>query len=1060
MTSFNVSEWALKHRSFIWFLMLVSCIAGVLAYRGLGREEDPKFTIKTMIVQQRWPGATVHEMIDQVTERIEKELKQIDALDYTKSYTTPGQTTVFVNLKDTTNAKDVPWLFYQVRKHVEDIQYEMPSGVKQPAFNDEFGDVYGNIYGFTADGFTQRQLRDYVEQVRSEVLSVPSIGKVQVIGAQDEVIYLDISIRKLAALGLDVQSLIDTLKNQNAVQPSGVVQAGPEQVSLRVSGQFASEDSLRAVNLRVNDRFFRLTDVATISRGYKDPPDPLFRIDGQPAIGLGIAMTESGNLLQFGEALKAKMREIEGTLPVGVGVHLVSDQPKVVEEAVNGFVKALIEAVVIVLAVSFLSLGVRAGLVVSFSIPLVLAVTFVVMEIAGISLQRISLGALIIALGLLVDDAMITVEMMVSRLEAGEKLENAATYAFKHTALPMLTGTLVTVSGFIPIGFNSSSAGEYTHSLFVVIAASLLVSWVVAVLFAPLLGVKILPKTMKHHSGEPGRLMRMFSAVLLGAMRWRWATILFSFAMLAVSIYGTRFVQQQFFPSSDRVELLVDMTLPQNASVGETKAQMDRFEQKLAGQDDIESWSSYVSQGAIRFYLPLDQQLANDFFGQMVIVTKSIEARERVQARLRQVAQDSFAGVDVFVHSLDLGPPVGRPVQYRISGPDTEGVRAQAFKVAKLLGDSPHLTPPTLDWNEPGKVVRVEINQDKARQLGINSSDVANILNGVVGGSSITQVPRRHLPRRGRGSGGRGRAQQRRDLGESPAFHQQRGRRPPARLRDPAVRPRTADRLAAQSPADHHAAVEHARHHAAGHGGPATRAQHRATPARPSDRLHADDGRHGRGERKGPGPDRGRRARHAARDGVFHHGPAAELLQDDPRRQRGAAGPDRSRRSHVDVRQAARIRGHPGRPRPDRDHHPELDHPDDADRRGLGGRQGPLDRGTRSHHAPRPPHPADRRGSEPRHDPDRPRDLLGAHGLCDDRRHPRGDAADAAVPAGALRRLVPREGAAARHAAGREGSRTQRDGRLVEGRGIEASRRGVMGRSMHRVARAARRPAP
>ena len=459
MTSFNVSEWALKHRSFVWFLMLVCCIAGVLAYRSLGREEDPKFTIKTMIVQQRWPGATVHDMIDQVTERIEKELKQIDALDYTKSYTTPGQTTVFVNLKDSTNVKDVPWLFYQVRKHVEDIQYAMPSGIQQPAFNDEFGDVYGNIYGFTADGISQRQLRDYVEQVRSEVLSVPSIGKVQVIGAQDEVIYLDISIQKLAALGLNVQSLIDTLKNQNAVQPSGVVQAGPEQVSLRVSGQFASEESLRAINLRVNDRFFRLSDVATISRGYKDPPDPLFRIDGQPAIGLGIAMTASGNLLQFGEALKAKMREIEGTLPVGVGVHLVSDQPKVVDEAVKGFVKALVEAVVIVLAVSFLSLGVRAGLVVSVSIPLVLAVTFVVMEIEGISLQRISLGALIIALGLLVDDAMITVEMMVSRLEVGEKLENAATYAFKHTALPMLTGTLVTVSGFIPIGFNSSSAG-------------------------------------------------------------------------------------------------------------------------------------------------------------------------------------------------------------------------------------------------------------------------------------------------------------------------------------------------------------------------------------------------------------------------------------------------------------------------------------------------------------------------------------------------------------------------------------------------------------------------
>jgi multidrug efflux pump subunit AcrB len=738
--SFNLSEWALEHRSFVWFLMIIAALAGLLAYRGLGREEDPPFTIKTMVIQQTWPGATVDDMLNQVTDRIEKELKQIDALDYTRSYTVPGKATILVNLKDTTKADQVQWQFYQVRKHVQDIQYTLPSGVQPPAFNDEFGDVYGNVYGFTADGLTPRQLRDYVEQVRSEILTIPAIGKVNVIGAQDETIFLDFSIRKLAGLGLNVQSLISTLQNQNSVQPSGVVQAGPERISMRVSGQFSSEESLRAINLRVNDRFFPLTDVATITRGYKDPPDPLFRVNGDPAIGLGIGMKASGNLLQFGEELKKKMREVEATLPVGVGIHLVSDQPKIVEEAVGGFTEALVEAILIVLVVSFVSLGFRAGLVVSCSIPLVLALVFVAMNFFGISLQRISLGALIIALGLLVDDAMITVEMMVNRLERGDDLKKAATFAYTSTAFPMLTGTLVTVAGFIPIGFNGSSAGEYTYSLFVVITAALLLSWIVAVLFAPLIGIKLLPKTMPHHEARPSFVARNFGLMLHGAMRFRWVTIGVTVVLLALSVVGLGRVQQQFFPSSDRPELLVDMTLPQNSTIAETKAQMDRFEKNLANDPDIVGWSSHVGEGAIRFYLPLDQQLANPFFGQAVVVTTSLEARERVNARLKKIAAEQFVGIDVFMHPLDLGPPVGRPVQYRVSGPDIQVLRAQALKLAKLMSANPHLDAPTFDWNEPGKVVRVEIAQDKARQLGISSSDVAGILNGLVGGTTITQV--------------------------------------------------------------------------------------------------------------------------------------------------------------------------------------------------------------------------------------------------------------------------------------------------------------------------------
>ncbi|AWN46563.1 ACR family transporter [Methylobacterium terrae] len=740
MKSFNLSEWALSHRSFVWFLMVVAIVAGAMSYRKLGREEDPAFAIKTMVVQANWPGATIGDTLEQVTDRIEKELQQINAVDYTRSYTTPGQATVFVNLRETTPPKTIPWLFYQVRKRLGDIKGTFPQGMQGPFFNDEFGDVFGNVYAFTADGLSMRQLRDYVETVRTRIIKVPSIGKTQIIGAQDEMIYLDFSTRKLAGLGVDIQSVIKTLQAQNAVAPSGVIQAGPERVSVRVGGQFTDENSLKAINLRVNDRFFRLSDVATIERGYADPPQALFRYDGKPAIGLAIAMQQSGNLLEFGEALKTRMRQVEGELPVGVGIHLVSDQPRIVEEAVGGFTKALVEAVVIVLVVSFLSLGVRAGLVVSFSIPLVLAIVFVVMDVMGVTLQRISLGALIIALGLLVDDAMITVEMMVARLEAGDSLHKAATFAYTSTAFPMLTGTLVTVAGFLPIGFNGSAAGEYTYSLFVVIAASLLVSWVVAVLFAPLIGVKILPKTMKGHHDKPSRLLSAFRALLLPAMRFRWITVAACVGLLGLAIVGMGHVQQQFFPSSDRPEVLVDLTLPQNASIAETKAQMDRFEAALEGDPEIKRWSSYVGQGAIRFYLPLDQQLQNAFYGQIVIETVSLEARDRTMARLNALARRDFVGTDVFVHPLDLGPPVGRPIQYRISGPDLQVVRAQGLKLANVVAQNPHVGLPTFDWNEPGKVLRVEILQDKARQLGVTSQDIAGILNGVVGGTTITQV--------------------------------------------------------------------------------------------------------------------------------------------------------------------------------------------------------------------------------------------------------------------------------------------------------------------------------
>ncbi len=741
MTDFNLSEWALQHRSLVWYLMIVSMIAGVMSFVSLGREEDPAFTIKTMVIQVAWPGASVEDTISQVTDRIEKKLEELETLDYTRGITTPGQATVFVNLRDTTKARDIPSIWAQVRNMIGDIRSQFPQGVVAPAFNDRFGDVYGNIYAFTSDGFTSRQLRDYVEDVRAKVLTIPDVGKVDLIGAQDEVIFLEFSTHQIATLGIDRQTVLQTLQAQNAITPSGVIQAGPERISIRVGGQFASEDSLKAINFHINDRFFRLSDVATISRGYADPPTSLFRFNGKPAIGLAIGMKPNANLLTFGDALKEEMRRIEGDLPIGVGVHLVSDQPAVVEEAVGGFTRSLFEAVVIVLVVSFISLGVRAGFVVALSIPLVLAITFLVMTYSGISLQRISLGALIIALGLLVDDAMIAVEMMVARLEAGDTLRKAATYVYTSTAFPMLTGTLVTVAGFIPIGLNNSNAGEFTFTLFVVIAVSLLVSWVVAVLFAPLLGVALLPDAIHKHHDKPGYFAAVFAWALELAMRWRWFTIGATVAAFALSVAGMGFVQQQFFPSSDRPELVVDWTLRQNASIAETKSQMDRFENDtLAGDGDIDHWSSYVGQGAVRFVLTFDVQPSNPFYGQMIVVTKSLEARERVKARLQNVLRKEFVGIDAFVHTMDLGPPVGRPVQYRVSGPNLQKVRELARNFAAVVGTNPHLGDATFDWNEPARVMKINVLQDKASQLGVTSESIASSLNSIVGGAAITQV--------------------------------------------------------------------------------------------------------------------------------------------------------------------------------------------------------------------------------------------------------------------------------------------------------------------------------
>ncbi len=741
MTRFNLSDWALQHRSFVWFLLVVSMVAGVLAYGNLGREEDPNFTIKTMIIGAALPGASIEETLKQVTTRIETKLEELDELDFTRSVTTPGQAVVYVELLPTTRGPAVPEIWNRVRQMMGDIRADFPQEFAGFQFNDNFGDVFGNIYAFTSDGFTQREMRDRVEDIRRQVAALPAAGKTELLGQQDEEIHLEFSTQRLAALGLNEQQVLSTLASQNAIAPSGVIQAGQERVLVRVDGEFDDVSAIAAVNLRVGERFFNLADVATVTRGYKDPPDTLFRYRGQPAIGLQIGMREGENILEFGSQLDDLMQRVAADLPIGIEMAKVADQPHVVDHAVGHFVRALAEAVIIVLVVSFISLGFRAGFVVTLTIPLVLAITFVILDLYGITLQRISLGALIIALGLLVDDAMIAIETMISRLEVGESLTAAASYAWTSIAFPMLTGTLVTVAGFIPIGLNNSAAGEFTFSLFVVIAVSLVISWIVAVLFAPLLGVTFLTTAVARHEGQrPGLLRRNFHGLLLVAMRLKWLTIAVTLAVFALSVFGMRFVEQQFFPTSDRTEVLVDITERQNASIAKTRADMDRLEATFADDPDVLFWTSYVGRSAPRFVLSMDVPTPGPHMGQIVIQTPDLAARDRVKARINQLAAEDFPGVEIYVKNLEIGPPVGKPVQYRVSAPDIDMARDVARDLAAVLATDDRLRDIALDWNEPARVVRLRVDQDQARQLGVTSQDISDSLSALFSGVVATQL--------------------------------------------------------------------------------------------------------------------------------------------------------------------------------------------------------------------------------------------------------------------------------------------------------------------------------
>jgi multidrug efflux pump len=746
MSGPNLSEWALKHPQMVTFLLVLLSVCGLLAYGRLGQKEDPEFTVKTMVVQAAWPGSSAQQMAEQVTDRLEKKLQEVADIDYTSSYAKPGLTQIKVNLRESTPPAKVPEVWYQVRKKLGDIAHTLPQGVRGPFFNDEFGDTFGNLYAITGDGFDDAQLRDFADAARNEFLRVADVNKVELTGAQDQKIYIEASNAKLASLGLDPSLITSTLASTNHVGAAGTVLTTTEALRLVVSGEFDSVEAIRDIGIRAGDRSFRLGDIAEVKRGVIEPATMKMRFDGAPAIGLAVSMRAGGDVIRLGEQLRATVARVQSQLPVGVQIHAVSDQPRVVKESVHEFKKSLAEAVAIVLIVSFFSLGWRTGLVVALSIPLVLALTFLAMYFLGIELQRISLGALIIALGLLVDDAIIAVEMMALKLEQGWDRFRAATYAYTATAFPMLTGTLITAAGFLPIGFAKSGAGEYVFSLFQVVGLSLLLSWIVAVVFTPFIGFRLLKEHASHGAAQPDedavyrrgfyRLFRRFVELCIDRRRW---VIGITFAAFAGSIALFGLVPKQFFPASDRPELMVDLWLPQAATFEASEREVRALEAVLKADADVVAVTSYVGSGSPRFYLPLDVQTPNLNLGELMVMTHGGEARERVLARIQQLFDNDFPLVRGRVNRLENGPPVGYPLQYRIFGPDNAQVQAIADQVANLLRAHPNARRVNQDWGERIKRLKVDVDQDKARQLGITSREIQAALQTSLSGSTITQ---------------------------------------------------------------------------------------------------------------------------------------------------------------------------------------------------------------------------------------------------------------------------------------------------------------------------------
>ena len=745
--SFNLSEWALRHRSLVLYAMIVTAILGVLGFTHLGESEDPPFTFKLMVIQTLWPGASAQQVQREVTDRIERQLQETPNVDFLQSYSKPGQSMIFFNIKDSAPAGVVPTTWYQVRKRVGDMANELPQGVSGPFFNDEFGDVYTNIYALEGDGYSFAELRDYADELREELLRVPGVAKVDYFGEQTQVIHVEISNRELATLGITPADIEAVLRAQNAVTAAGSYDGASDHITLRESGQFQTVESLQDVTFRADGRLLRLGDIARIYRGYEDPPEQQMRFEGHPVLGIGVTMQAGGNVIQLSKSLRTAVASLQGRLPAGLTLHTVTDGGVAVAHSIDDFQTAVGEAIAIVLAVSLLTLGLRTGMVVVISIPLVLAATAFLMWMFGIGLHKVSLGTLILALGLLVDDAIIAVEMMAVKLEQGFDRIKAAAFTYASTAFPMLTGTLVTVAGFLPIALAKSGTGEYTRSIFQVAAIALLSSWVAAVVVIPYLGHRMLPER-RGRAAAPGRAGHevydtAFYTRFREVIRWcvnRRAQVLTAAAGLFVlALVAFRFIPQQFFPSSSRPELMVDLRLPEGASFDATLAATERMEKFLKSQKGIENYVSYVGTGSPRFYLPLDQQLPQRNFAQFVVSAQSVPAREGLRTRLVSELAQAFPDVQGRVTRLENGPPVGFPVQFRVSGDDIAKVHAIAAQVADVVRADSRTTDVQYDWDGPAsKTVRLQVDQEKARLLGVSSDELAQFLDMSLSGYTAT----------------------------------------------------------------------------------------------------------------------------------------------------------------------------------------------------------------------------------------------------------------------------------------------------------------------------------
>lgn len=747
---FNLSEWALRNRQMVLYLMILLAAVGALSYTKLGQSEDPPFTFKAMVIRTLWPGASAEEVSRQVTDRIEKKLMETGDYERIVSFSRPGESQVTFVARDSLVSARLPELWYQIRKKISDIRQNLPTGVQGPFFNDEFGTTFGNIYALTGEGFDYAVLKDYADRIQIQLQRVKDVGKVELLGLQDEKIWIELSNVKLATLGLPMQSVQQALEAQNAVVAASFFETPSERVQLRVTGRFQTVDEIRSFPIRVGDRTFRISDLADVRRGFNDPPAPQMRFMGQDAIGLAVAMKDGGDILVLGRALEGEFARLQNNLPAGMQLRKVSDQPAAVKTSVGEFVQVLAEALGIVLLVSFFSLGVRTGMVVALAIPLVLAMTFACMYYLGIGLHKISLGALVLALGLLVDDAIIAVEMMAIKMEQGYDRLKAASFAWTSTAFPMLTGTLITAAGFLPIATAQSSTGEYTRSIFQVVTIALIASWIAAVVFVPYLGARLLPDLAKIHAAKHGTgahapdpygtpFYRRVRGLVGWCVRRRKTVIVLTIALFALSIFMFRFVPQQFFPASGRLELMVDLKLAEGASLSSTAEQVKRLEAMIKEHAGVENYVAYVGTGSPRFYLPLDQQLPAASFAQFVVLAKTIEDREALRTWLIQTLDEQFPMLRPRVTRLENGPPVGYPVQFRVTGEHIDEVRALARKVAAKVRENPHVVNVHLDWEEPSKVVYLNVDQDRARALGVTTADLSRFLQSQLTGSSVSQ---------------------------------------------------------------------------------------------------------------------------------------------------------------------------------------------------------------------------------------------------------------------------------------------------------------------------------